>query len=372
MDSFLRSRDEEAASSSSAAASGSSGNGNGSVITETEFFIFHKVSKLDTLAGIAIKYNVQVGEIKLANGLHSDMSLFARDHIKIPKKKLPPSMYYKPESKGSNGGGNRVGSSSLPHTGANMSVAMTQLKSYYGLGSLKLSDDGGGAGEAERGRGAEGGSAERPRASSSTAALGTGDPGSASQFKPSLSHSGIVETIIKKQEENRLIQGEEHVMRNGKNAKKLVVEEKGSNGAMVSDALIRKRNMADEAMAPPASAKGSRGGKLKPPQGSKSGASPTKLVIRPPLFDSKSKPDGRAKATAAATAMTPTQKKETFFEKIKKVANKPALQSGPPRSSSNIKLIDLGEATLDPNTLRSAKSDGASILGKTKLRGKAD
>ena len=52
-----------------------------------------QVSKLDTLAGIAIKYNVEVGALKVANGLYSDMSLFARDHVKIPKKKLPPSMY---------------------------------------------------------------------------------------------------------------------------------------------------------------------------------------------------------------------------------------------------------------------------------------
>ena len=47
-----------------------------------------QVSKLDTLAGIAIKYNVEVGALKVANGLYSDMSLFARDHVKIPKKKL--------------------------------------------------------------------------------------------------------------------------------------------------------------------------------------------------------------------------------------------------------------------------------------------
>ena len=63
-----------------------------------------QVSKLDTLAGIAIKYNVEVGALKVANGLYSDMSLFARDHVKIPKKKLPPSMYYKPESKSAGGG----------------------------------------------------------------------------------------------------------------------------------------------------------------------------------------------------------------------------------------------------------------------------
>merc|ERR1712157_314564 len=104
-----------------------------SIVSETEYFMFHKVTKLDTLAGIAIKYNVQVGDIKLANGLHSDMSLYAREHIKIPKKKLPPSMYYKPESKNSSSYSNGNSMRAMPLTGGNMSVAMTQLKNYYGL-----------------------------------------------------------------------------------------------------------------------------------------------------------------------------------------------------------------------------------------------
>ncbi|PNH05970.1 hypothetical protein TSOC_007704, partial [Tetrabaena socialis] len=52
-------------------------------------FVKHEVSKLDTLAGLAIKYNASVGDIKRANGLLSDSALFARGVILIPTSHLP-------------------------------------------------------------------------------------------------------------------------------------------------------------------------------------------------------------------------------------------------------------------------------------------
>ncbi|KXZ54734.1 hypothetical protein GPECTOR_4g803 [Gonium pectorale] len=52
-------------------------------------FIKHQVTKLDTLAGLAIKYNVSVGDIKRANGLLSDSALYARGTILIPSGHLP-------------------------------------------------------------------------------------------------------------------------------------------------------------------------------------------------------------------------------------------------------------------------------------------
>eukprot|EP00899_Mesostigma_viride_P007239 jgi/Mesvir1/16516/Mv10066-RA.1 len=57
-----------------------------------EMVITHEVSKLDTLAGLAIKYNVQVADIKRLNGLALDSSLFARQMIYIPKPGLMPSI----------------------------------------------------------------------------------------------------------------------------------------------------------------------------------------------------------------------------------------------------------------------------------------
>jgi len=52
-------------------------------------FIHHKVSSKDTLAGIAIKYNVSVADIKRFNGLLSDTALYARDILLVPTKLYP-------------------------------------------------------------------------------------------------------------------------------------------------------------------------------------------------------------------------------------------------------------------------------------------
>ncbi|GFH13112.1 lysM domain-containing protein [Haematococcus lacustris] len=52
-------------------------------------FITHKVSKWDTLAGVAVKYNVSVADIKRANGLLSDSAMYALETIQVPTKLLP-------------------------------------------------------------------------------------------------------------------------------------------------------------------------------------------------------------------------------------------------------------------------------------------
>lgn len=65
--------------------SGSSGSGNPNGLK----FFKHKVTKLDTLAGLAIKHNISVGDIKRANGLLSDTAMYARDTILIPNQHLP-------------------------------------------------------------------------------------------------------------------------------------------------------------------------------------------------------------------------------------------------------------------------------------------
>ena len=159
-----------------------------------------QVTKLDTLAGIAIKYNTQVGDIKRANGLHSEMSLYARDTLKIPKKKLPASMYHKPESKGPASFAalrNPAGAGANGH--APKSIAMTQLKSYYGLrgdGEDAPSD-----GPARTSSAPPASGMKREPAPSPPPAAGPSSPGLKSDFRPSLGHSGIVETILKKQEE---------------------------------------------------------------------------------------------------------------------------------------------------------------------------
>ena len=43
-----------------------------------------QVSKNDNLAGIAVKYGISVSDIKKANGLLSDNTMFAQDTLLIP------------------------------------------------------------------------------------------------------------------------------------------------------------------------------------------------------------------------------------------------------------------------------------------------
>ncbi|KAL8520644.1 hypothetical protein ACS0TY_011254 [Phlomoides rotata] len=55
-------------------------------------YIVHTVSKYDTLAGVAIKYGVEVADIKKLNGLVTDLQMFALKTIQIPLPgRHPPS-----------------------------------------------------------------------------------------------------------------------------------------------------------------------------------------------------------------------------------------------------------------------------------------
>ncbi|KAJ6916705.1 hypothetical protein NC652_019198 [Populus alba x Populus x berolinensis] len=57
-------------------------------------FIEHPVSKLDTLAGVAIKYGVEVADIKKMNGLVTDLQMFALKSLQIPLPgRHPPSLF---------------------------------------------------------------------------------------------------------------------------------------------------------------------------------------------------------------------------------------------------------------------------------------
>lgn len=47
-------------------------------------FIQHNVSKMDTVAGVAIKYGVEVADIKRMNGLSMDLQMFALKSLRVP------------------------------------------------------------------------------------------------------------------------------------------------------------------------------------------------------------------------------------------------------------------------------------------------
>ncbi|XP_071689727.1 uncharacterized protein [Rutidosis leptorrhynchoides] len=55
-------------------------------------YIEHTVTKYDTLAGVAIKYGVEVADIKRMNGLTTDLQMFSRKTLRIPLPgRHPPS-----------------------------------------------------------------------------------------------------------------------------------------------------------------------------------------------------------------------------------------------------------------------------------------
>lgn len=113
--------------------------------------IEHRVSKMDTLPGVAIKYGVEVEDIKRLNGLMTDIQMFAHKTLLIPLPgKHPPSICPSDNSV--------ADSHSRDHTppcrfGADVldllnsmkrktyprqiSPAMSSLQSYYGFTELK-------------------------------------------------------------------------------------------------------------------------------------------------------------------------------------------------------------------------------------------
>ncbi|KAL3676921.1 hypothetical protein R1sor_026869 [Riccia sorocarpa] len=125
-----------------------SSSGDSSASSSSAGYIEHSVSRYDTLAGIAIKYGVEVADIKRMNGLVSDLQMFALKTLKIPLPgRHPPSspngLGYsnKHFSSGPDRQRNRPDlGQNLKDGGSNRSVekrpvssAMGLLRGYYGL-----------------------------------------------------------------------------------------------------------------------------------------------------------------------------------------------------------------------------------------------
>ena len=89
----------------------------------------HKVTPLDNLAGLAIKYGVTIRDIKRANGgVISDATLFARGTLRIPRHALPGEGAPLP------GGGGVTGElRSGASEAAGMTPAVQKMRAYYGL-----------------------------------------------------------------------------------------------------------------------------------------------------------------------------------------------------------------------------------------------
>ncbi|CAI8593391.1 unnamed protein product [Vicia faba] len=120
-------------------------------------YIEHYVSKFDTLAGVAIKYGVEVADIKRMNGLATDLQMFALQMLRIPLPgRHPPSPVPSEPAKLREKSGERrpprIGQSAMKEPLQSLrlkppkqkiSPAMTILQKYYGLDSSSSRDTSG-------------------------------------------------------------------------------------------------------------------------------------------------------------------------------------------------------------------------------------
>mmetsp|Transcript_10470 Transcript_10470/g.38565 ORF Transcript_10470/g.38565 Transcript_10470/m.38565 type:complete len:313 (-) Transcript_10470:50-988(-) len=88
--------------------------------------ITHTVQRTDTLAGLAVRYNTEIGELKALNKLMSDMSLHARATILIPNS-----------SQQSRQEDNTAGFEDDKEVPQALSNAMEALREHYGLSSMR-------------------------------------------------------------------------------------------------------------------------------------------------------------------------------------------------------------------------------------------
>ncbi|CAA0806689.1 peptidoglycan-binding LysM domain-containing protein [Striga hermonthica] len=113
-------------------------------------YILHTVTKFDTLAGIAIKYGVEVVDIKRQNGLVTDLQMFALKTLQVPcpgRHPPSPSLSNGHETPARPGRSQQSASSrrysdifdSFPSlklkasSDEKVSPAMSHLRGYYGL-----------------------------------------------------------------------------------------------------------------------------------------------------------------------------------------------------------------------------------------------
>ena len=130
-------------------------------------FVYHRLGKLDTLAGLAIRYGVTVSDLKRANGLHSEMGMFALRELKVPKGQLPAS---------------HAGFQALlsqrrtpPEISTEASSALDKLRSHYGTGRLLPEAGGEAVAGGEGGGGAGAGGAASAGGSATTSGRGAGE-----------------------------------------------------------------------------------------------------------------------------------------------------------------------------------------------------
>ncbi|XP_062217072.1 uncharacterized protein LOC133917111 isoform X2 [Phragmites australis] len=108
-------------------------------------YILHRVCRFDTLAGVAIKYGVEVADVKRVNGLTTDLQMFAHKTLRIPLPGRHPPAAAPPSLSSSDTDRTREWTTRRPPKNAAsldpflkpprraVSPSMSLLQGYYGL-----------------------------------------------------------------------------------------------------------------------------------------------------------------------------------------------------------------------------------------------
>ncbi|KAM3317006.1 hypothetical protein ACQJBY_034906 [Aegilops geniculata] len=109
-------------------------------------YILHRVCRFDTLAGVAIKYGVEVADVKRVNGLTADLQMFAHKTLRIPLPgRHPPAQHSPPSSSPAAAAAAREWTPRRPPKNvaaldpfqkpprSTVSPSMSLLQGYYGL-----------------------------------------------------------------------------------------------------------------------------------------------------------------------------------------------------------------------------------------------
>eukprot|EP00963_Diacronema_lutheri_P003941 scaffold301_cov370-Pavlova_lutheri.AAC.19 len=107
-----------------------------------EFFLYHKLASKDTLAGLAVKYNVQLTDIKRANLIDTENGLYALHVVRIPRKPMQVGalqrLAYARRENRNKKQGHAKGNVDLS---AAAEAALMKLQRHYSTSSLASYDD---------------------------------------------------------------------------------------------------------------------------------------------------------------------------------------------------------------------------------------
>ena len=322
-------------------------------------FVYHRLGKLDTLAGLAIRYGVTVSDLKRANGLHSEMGMFALRELKVPKGQLPAS---------------HAGFQALlsqrrtpPEISTEASSALDKLRSHYGTGRLLPEAGGEAVAGGEGGGGAGAGGAASAGGSATTSGRGAGEADVGTAGGSRLGSEEVAAVVLREAAEQ--LERQKLV-----SVKDISAEKGGDPGGPLS---LKKRGSNGELAVGGGAGLSPEMQRLKERMGGISDSIPAGQARRP-LFTEGHGP-GRVVRNGKDGPPLRSGSSRSFFQKLKQVAQQPAL-AGPPGSS--IPLLEIGGAAAGrgadgtpssgrstPKSAELAKSNGSSARSQAPRSG---